>query len=655
MKFRIRKTVLKKSAQIFSVLILASLLWLAPVLFQPEIPEVEASSAGRQITCGPGMMPGSVLGFWECRNYDNMDGCVNLGNANGYCDWANHGYDGQGINVECWKYTDGCVPIPYSPPAISGVVNCTQPGLNGWCAGGLTLQLSASDPQGFPLNISGNINGAAFACPGGNTCARTITGTGNGTAAYSVSSSSGLSASGSTTYKLDPLAPNIQHSVSGTLGLNDWHTTRATLTASAGDSVSGLRTFIIRDNDAPVSSPVSLSDGVHFITLSAMDNAGNVANQSLTLNVDTLAPVMGVSRAGTLGDGGWYTSAIDFQITAIDSGSGVERGEYRIDGGSWRVGMSFTVSSDGPHDIEYRVFDNAGNVTSASETVQIDATRPVVIFHAPSANTPVDKIVPVSGASSDALSRLVSVEVSVDEGKTWKPLTKGAWAYNWDVSGLDNGAHSILVRARDTAGNLYTASLPLLVDNEGPLIEISEPWTFDLAGELKISANAHLVASVTVTVTNSAGVQIMETRYTEKFPSVIWWDGRYQGELQPAGEYIVTVTACDIYGVCTTQRSKIIIPAFYFITPAPTAVEIKTPPPPVIVIPPTRTPVVIEKPKPPVTPEPSQPAVKPTNKGAMTAAVSAGFGLLFFFIVIFDRRSKAMNNLAASMRKHIKE
>jgi hypothetical protein len=585
-----------------------------------------------------------------------------MGNANGYCGAANHGYDGEEPNKECWVYTTGCVPIPYSPPAITGVLNCAQPGLSGWCAGGLTLQLTASDPQNFSLTIAGNINGAAFTCPSGNTCTRTITSNGTGTAAYAVTAgTSGLSASGSTTYKLDPLAPTIQHSVSGTEGLNGWYVTRATLTASAGDSVSGIRAFIIRDNDDPVSSPISLNDGTHFITLSALDNAGNATNQSLTLNVDTLAPVMGVSRAGTLGDDGWYTSAIDFQITALDSGSGVERGEYRMDGGAWvstgstNGGMSFTVTGDGAHDIEYRVFDVAGNVTTASETVQIDATHPTVIFHSPSPNTPVDKIVPISGTSSDALSRLVSVEVSVDEGKTWKPLTQGAWAYNWDVSGLENGAHPILVRARDAAGNSSTASLPLLVDNAGPLIEIAEPWTFDLAGELQITANAHKVDSVTITISDDEGAPMLETRYTEKLPSVVWWNGRYQGELQPAGEYLVTVTACDIYGVCATQRSQIIIPAFEFIpTEEPQVEETETPS--VLVIPqPVPTQVVVEKPKPPVVAEPPQEQEPPANSETMTIAVSAGFGLLFLFTAVFDPRAKAMRSLALSMRKHIKE
>jgi hypothetical protein len=64
---------------------------------------------------------------------------------------------------------------------------------------------------------------------------------------------------------------------------------------------------------------------------------------------------------------------------------------------------------------------------------------------------------------------------------------------------------------------------------------------------------------------------------------------------------------------------------------------------------------VVEKPKPPVVAEPRQEQEPPANNGAMTIAVSAGFGLLFLFTAVFDPRAKAMRSLAASMRKHIKE
>jgi hypothetical protein len=550
-----------------------------------------------------------------------------------------------------------------SPPSITGSLYCAQPGSNDWCMGGLSLDLDASDPQSFLIDISGTIGADAFACPDGSVeCSVPVALEGLGSASYTALSDSGLSASGSLAYKLDAVPPRIVQSITGTSGANGWYVSEVGISAVFSDAVSGIASTAVLVDGNVISLPDTLTaDGEYTILFNARDNAGNLSSQSASVKVDRTPPVMDVARDAVVGDRGWYRSDVVYQIASTDIASGAQHVEYRIDGGAWvstgstNGGVSFTVSGDGDHTIEYRAFDNAGNVASQSETIRIDETAPSVSFTAPSANTPVDKVINVSGTSSDAASGLDVVEVSVDNGSLWTPVSNGKWMYGWKVSEVSNGSRSILVRARDMAGNVSSASnLSLLVDNIGPNIGISDPWSFDEAGELLVTSNGYDVGSVSITVTNGDGVMMLSEQYTGGgIPSIIWWDGKYNGEQQPAGEYAVTVTACDVHGVCSMAGSAISIPAFYytFNEPPVQPPQVVSTVPPVIV--PTAEPVA-QTPNPPVVETPIPPVPQRTIPG-MLFFVSIGFGLLFFGNAVLDPRPKALNRLALTLRRNIRQ
>jgi len=84
------------------------------------------------------------------------------------------------------------------PPVITGQVVCDLWGHAGWCRGDETLELIASDPQGFVVTILGDLNGDPFIC--GSTCSLPLP-EGIGTANYQVTSTSGRTASGSSTWR----------------------------------------------------------------------------------------------------------------------------------------------------------------------------------------------------------------------------------------------------------------------------------------------------------------------------------------------------------------------------------------------------------------------------------------------------------------------
>lgn len=221
------------------------------------------------------------------------------------------------------------------PPIISGVLSCSRPGNGGWCLGGLVMQLSASDPQGRQIIISGDVNGNTFACPlGDTTCSVPITIDGSGTVNYIVNSATGLSASGAASYALDATSPQIDSSLSGASGTNDWFVSEVEFTASASDALTGIAALQISvDGGAYQSySPITLSDGIHTITVRAYDGAGNMAETSQTVKVDTLTPVLDISISGAAGANGWYVSETEVAAQASDGGSGIALLEAFVDG-----------------------------------------------------------------------------------------------------------------------------------------------------------------------------------------------------------------------------------------------------------------------------------------------------------------------------------
>ena len=52
-------------------------------------------------------------------------------------------------------------------PSVSSDLNCSAWGNNNWCVGSLSLGLTATEPQGLDVLISGDVDGTVFACQTG--------------------------------------------------------------------------------------------------------------------------------------------------------------------------------------------------------------------------------------------------------------------------------------------------------------------------------------------------------------------------------------------------------------------------------------------------------------------------------------------------------
>src|SRR5258706_16174811 len=452
-------------------------------------------------------------------------------------------------------------PAP-SPPTINSTVTCSLWGSNGWCRSNARLVLTASDPQGYSLTITGNAGGL-FSCSG--SCTINLP-AGSGIPTYSVTApQSGKSATGSSNWKYDPQLPVPDVEIIGTEGRNDWYISPVELTATGSDSLSGLSNVSLSVEGGPPWPSATLNDGTHTIVVTAMDNAGNTGSLTKTILVDTEKPALDVFINGTSGLNEWFVSPV--AVTAFDSDdtSGIASTKYRIDSGEWQEGTNTTISIDGEHIMDIQSKDNAGNTTSASLSFKIDITPPSSSFMSPLRTDMVRGIVDIKGTSLDAMSSLSLVEISFDDS-TWLPLSTalGNWSSPWDTTQIPNGTYPLFIRGTDLAGNREDpVRIDVVVGNLAPQVDI--PLSTMISDAIPITIRPGLIPM--------AGAQIVihdpKERWPARrfsydageFPAILLWDrGFRDGTIAPPGRYRVVVEAWGKVGNKGEDTGTIVVP-----------------------------------------------------------------------------------------------
>jgi hypothetical protein len=102
--------------------------------------------------------------------------------------------------------------------------------------------------------------------------------------------------------------------------------------------------------------------------------------------VDTIAPTTTavLNPEAPNGDNGWYTTEVQVTLNAVDneSGSGVDKTFYRINGGEWQsYSAPLTLSEDGEYTVDYYSTDLVGNTEEPKSTsLKIDKTAPKTYY-----------------------------------------------------------------------------------------------------------------------------------------------------------------------------------------------------------------------------------------------------------------------------------
>ncbi|MEU6643905.1 ThuA domain-containing protein [Saccharomonospora sp. NPDC046836] len=171
--------------------------------------------------------------------------------------------------------------------------------------------------------------------------------------------------------------------------------------------------------------------------------------------LDVTAPVTEATFAEP-GSAGWHQGEVGVTLTAADSGSGVDRVEWSLDGGEWTTYTEpVVVTGDGEHTLLYRAVDVAGNVESdKAATIKIDATKPTVMVSGVADGRvygdATDLV--VTWLASDATSGLAEQSATLNG----QLISSGSTV---PLHTLPLGLHSLTVTATDVAGNVAEQSV----------------------------------------------------------------------------------------------------------------------------------------------------------------------------------------------------
>lgn len=170
------------------------------------------------------------------------------------------------------------------------------------------------------------------------------------------------------TYLLDKTAPTVSYRSGNP---SAWTNQNAEITFVTDDGLSGVADVqVTRDGtvDYPVRENSFTADQNGAYLIAVTDKAGNTGTVAVAVEkIDKTNPAVALTPGGTMGENGWYTSAVTVAVSIEEAHPG--RWEYTLDGETWTPGTAdgFTLSASGDYTgkIGVRAVDLAGNTGEA--------------------------------------------------------------------------------------------------------------------------------------------------------------------------------------------------------------------------------------------------------------------------------------------------
>ncbi|WP_426720860.1 MULTISPECIES: Ig-like domain-containing protein [unclassified Enterobacter cloacae complex] len=323
----------------------------------------------------------------------------------------------------------------------------------------------------------------------------------------------------------------------------------------------------------PASVISALADGTVTLSATITDSAGNSSTQthdvvvntaSVALTVNTLSgdDVINAAEAGASlvinGSSAQFASGTQVTITlngksytaTIQSDGAWQTTVPAADVGALADGASYQISVSAQ--------DSAGNSASATHTISVDTTAPVIsvntlsgddVLNAAEAQQPLT----VHGSSSAEAGQTVTVTLG---GKTYTALvgSDGTWTLDVpaaDLVALNQGALTVTAVVNDKAGNSGQTTHTLTVDTVAPAVTISTVADDDIVN------NAEQLAGQTISGTTTAeqGQTVTVSFNGHSYQATVGADGSWSVFVPGRdflglsdGDYTITATVSDKAG-----------------------------------------------------------------------------------------------------------
>ena len=275
----------------------------------------------------------------------------------------------------------------------------------------------------------------------------------------------------------------------------------ADFTDDHGIDVSSVQ-ILLDDTDITAQSNVlpggfefftnaALTDGIHTLSISVRDAAGNPAQTSTSFTIDTTAPDIAILIPADGSLLATTTPTISGSLEDVTSGVDADSVHISVDGVDLTSQATITQTTfetlvvdtlgDGGHTITIEVADVAGNSAVQTSGFTTDTIAPVISNLTPANMSTIMANVPtISAAFADSGSGIdiASAQILVDNVNVTPQatVTETGFSYTPTVP-FNNGYHTVAVTIADVADNTAQAaySFNVLVDFVPPTISNITP------------------------------------------------------------------------------------------------------------------------------------------------------------------------------------
>ena len=174
------------------------------------------------------------------------------------------------------------------------------------------------------------------------------------------------------------------------------------------------------------------------------------------------------------------TIAVTGSATDENGDHNIQKVEIKVNNGTWQVAtgtvdwsfpMDTTTLQNGDITILARAFDLESSSTIAEihldvQNVEVQNAIPMITLSSPKDGAEIWETITIAGNATDQDGTVVRVEISIDDGEWITVEGIDSWNFSWDSTSVDDGDHTIRVRAFDGEDYSEIITLDLKVYNE---------------------------------------------------------------------------------------------------------------------------------------------------------------------------------------------
>ena len=273
---------------------------------------------------------------------------------------------------------------------------------------------------------------------------------------------------------VDTAPPSLAVTCNGSQCTSGWFSSNVGIVVTSTDSGSSGINQILYSLDgsdptggsgSPYSAPFSLNTDA-ALRVASTDNAGNAAVFGpVQVRIDTTTPAIVASCNGAACTDNWSATSVLVALTGVPTGSsGIAGVRYTLDGSPPQNGLVYTgpITISSVAQLRALAINQAGTASSElTQLLQVDTIPPSISTTSPANGSNVTgSPVPIVANPSDNVA-VTRVRFFLDN-KQLGTRVAAPWKWNWDTTSVAKGAHVLLVKAEDAAGN-SSAAPPLNV------------------------------------------------------------------------------------------------------------------------------------------------------------------------------------------------